>query len=77
MKNEIADFVSKCLTCQKVKAEHGQPGGDLQKIELPECKQEQTTIDFVVGFSRTASGNVDRLTKSAHFIAIKASRETG
>ena len=36
MKNEIAEFVSKCLTCQKVKAEHRHPGGDLQKIELPE-----------------------------------------
>ena len=77
MKNEIADFVSKCLTCQKVKAEHRQPGGDLQKIELPEWKWEQITMDFVVGLPRTASGNdmiwviVDRLTKSAHFIAIK------
>ena len=29
MKNEIMDFVSKCLTCQKVKAEQQQPGGDL------------------------------------------------
>ena len=35
MKNEIADFVSKCLICQKVKAEHRQPDGDLLKIELP------------------------------------------
>ena len=35
MRNEIAEFVSKCLTCQKVKAEHQQPGGDLQKIKLP------------------------------------------
>ena len=78
MKREIAEFVSKCLTCQKIKAEHRQPGGDLQKIELPEWKWEQTTMDFVVGLPRTAQGNdmiwvvVDRLTKSAHFIAIKA-----
>ena len=77
MKNEIAEFVSKCLTCQKVKAEHRHPGGDLQKIELPEWKWEQITMDFVVGLPRTTSGNdaiwviVDRLTKSAHFIAIK------
>ena len=77
MKNEIAKFVSKCLTCQKVKAEHRHPSGELQKIELPEWKWEQITMDFVVGLPRTTSGNdaiwviVDRLTKSAHFIAIK------
>ena len=34
MKNEIAEFVSKCLSCQKVKAEHPPPRGELQKIEL-------------------------------------------
>ena len=77
MKNEVAEFVSKCLTCQKVKAEHKLPGGELQKIELPEWKWEQITMDFVTGLPRTTSGNdsiwviVDRLTKSAHFIAIK------
>ena len=38
MKNEVAEFVSKCLTCQKVKAKPRHPEGDLQKIELPEGK---------------------------------------
>ena len=57
MKNEIAEFVSKCLTCQKVKAEYRHPGGELQKIELPEWKWEQITMDFVVGLLRTTSGN--------------------
>ena len=57
MKNKVTEFVSKCLTCQKVKAEHRHPGGDLQKIELPEWKWEQTTMDFVVGLPRTTSGN--------------------
>ena len=55
MKNKIANFVSKCLTCQKVKVEHRQPGGDLQKIELPECKWEQTTMDFVVRLPKTCN----------------------
>ena len=40
MKNEVAEYVSKCLTCQKVKAEHRHPEGDLQKIERPEWKWE-------------------------------------
>ena len=57
MKNEIAKFVSKCLTCQKVNTKHQQPGGNLQKIELSEWKWEQTTIDFVVGLRRTTNGN--------------------
>ncbi|WP_163008933.1 integrase zinc binding domain-containing protein, partial [Streptomyces sp. S5] len=57
MKNEVAEYVSKCLTCQKVKAEHRHPGGELQKIEFPEWKWEQITMDFVVGLPRTTSGN--------------------
>ncbi|GJS45671.1 reverse transcriptase domain-containing protein [Tanacetum coccineum] len=40
MKKDIATYVSKCLTCSKVKAEHQRP-------------------------------SVDRLTKSAHFLAIR------
>ena len=35
MKREIADWVSKCLTCQKVKAEHQQPSGLLQPLKIP------------------------------------------
>ena len=38
MKGDVAKFVSKCLTCQKVKAEHKRPAGELQPIEVPEWK---------------------------------------
>ena len=38
MKKEVAEFVTKCLTCQKVKAEHEQPGGGLEPLEIPEWK---------------------------------------
>ena len=77
MKKDVADYVSKCLTCQKVKAEHRHPAGELQPIELPEWKWDQITMDFVVGLPRTVEGYdaiwvvVDRLTKLAHFIPIK------
>jgi len=30
MKKDIADYVPRCLTCQKVKTEHQKPGGLLQ-----------------------------------------------
>ncbi|KAK8658831.1 hypothetical protein V6N13_029050 [Hibiscus sabdariffa] len=35
IKHAITEYVSKCLTCQKVKAEHRVPAGLLQPIELP------------------------------------------
>ncbi|GKF43796.1 putative reverse transcriptase domain-containing protein [Tanacetum coccineum] len=77
MKAEIATYVSKCLTCAKVKAEHQKPSGLLQQPEIPEWKWENITMDFVSGLPRTPSGYdsiwviVDRLTKSAHFLPMK------
>ncbi|GJZ05383.1 putative reverse transcriptase domain-containing protein [Tanacetum coccineum] len=77
MKAEIATYVSKCLTCAKVKAEHQNPSGLIQQPEIPEWKWEKITMDFVSGHPRTPSGYdsiwviVDRLTKSTHFLPIK------
>ncbi|GJU42252.1 putative reverse transcriptase domain-containing protein [Tanacetum coccineum] len=76
MKADIAMYVSKCLTCAKVKAEHQKPSGLLQQPEIPVWKWERITMDFVSGLPRTQSGYdtiwviVDRLTKSAHFLPI-------
>nr|GEX44928.1 hypothetical protein [Tanacetum cinerariifolium] len=36
MKRDIATYVSKCLTCSKVKAEHQRPSCLLQQLEIPE-----------------------------------------
>ncbi|GJV52680.1 putative reverse transcriptase domain-containing protein [Tanacetum coccineum] len=36
MKKDIAVYVSRCLTCLKVKAEHQRPSGLLQQPEIPE-----------------------------------------
>ncbi|GJT86578.1 putative reverse transcriptase domain-containing protein [Tanacetum coccineum] len=38
MKADIATYVSKCLTCAKVKAEHQRPSGLLVQPEIPEWK---------------------------------------
>ncbi|GJS71063.1 putative reverse transcriptase domain-containing protein [Tanacetum coccineum] len=76
MKNDIAVYVSKCLTCLKVKTEHQRPSGLLQQPEIPECKWERIAMDFVTKLHRTSSGHytiwiiVDRLTKSAHFLPM-------
>nr|GEZ13682.1 putative reverse transcriptase domain-containing protein [Tanacetum cinerariifolium] len=75
MKKDIVMYVSKCLTCSKVKAEHQKSSGLLQQPEIPEWKWENITMDFVNKLPRTRSGHnsiwviVDRLTKSAHFVA--------
>ncbi|GKA13428.1 putative reverse transcriptase domain-containing protein, partial [Tanacetum coccineum] len=77
MKADIATYVSKCLTCAKVKAEHQRPSGLLQQPKIHEWKWEHITMDFVTGLPRTSSGYdsiwviVDRLTKSAHFVPMK------
>ncbi|GJY38432.1 putative reverse transcriptase domain-containing protein [Tanacetum coccineum] len=77
MKNEIAIYVSKCLTYAKVKAEHQRLSGLLQQPEIPEWKWEKIAMDFITKLPRSSSGHdtiwviVDRLTKSAHFLAIR------
>nr|GEV23962.1 putative reverse transcriptase domain-containing protein [Tanacetum cinerariifolium] len=77
MKKDIAMYVSKCLTCSKVKAEHQKPSGLLQQPEIPEWKWENITMDFINKLPRTHSGHdsiwviVDLLTKSKHFLAIR------
>ncbi|GJY77904.1 putative reverse transcriptase domain-containing protein [Tanacetum coccineum] len=41
MKKDIAMYVSKCLTCSKVKAEHQKPSGLLQQPEIPELQDRK------------------------------------
>ncbi|KAI3523729.1 hypothetical protein L1887_02080 [Cichorium endivia] len=77
MKKDIGEYVGKCLTCSKVKAEYQKPSGLLQQPEIPEWKWEQISMDFVTKLPRTARGHdsiwviVDRLTKSAHFLPVR------
>ncbi|GKA83040.1 putative reverse transcriptase domain-containing protein [Tanacetum coccineum] len=82
MKKDIALYVSKCLTYSKVKAEHQKPSGLLQQREIPEWKWENITMDFITKLPRTSSGQgaiwviVDRLTKYAHFLAVREDYKT-
>ncbi|GJX95006.1 putative reverse transcriptase domain-containing protein [Tanacetum coccineum] len=77
MKKDIAEYVSRCLTCLKVKAEHQRPSGLLQQPKIPIWKWEGIAMDFVTKLPRTSSGHdtiwviVDRLTKSAHFLPMR------
>ena len=38
MKRDVARYISTCMTCQRVKAEHQRPGGVLQSIQILEWK---------------------------------------
>jgi len=38
MKREIAQYVTKCLICQQVKAEHQRTAEPLQPLAIPERK---------------------------------------
>ncbi|GJY72203.1 putative reverse transcriptase domain-containing protein [Tanacetum coccineum] len=46
MKADITTYVSKCLTCAKVKAEHQRPPGLLVQPKIPEWKLDNITMDF-------------------------------
>ncbi|KAK9665587.1 hypothetical protein RND81_14G121500 [Saponaria officinalis] len=47
MKKEIAEYVARCLTCQKVKFKHQRPGGLLQPLEIPVWKWDSVSMDFI------------------------------
>ncbi|GJZ09978.1 putative reverse transcriptase domain-containing protein [Tanacetum coccineum] len=77
MKADIATYVSKCLTCAKVKAEHQRPSGLLVQPDIPQWKWDNITMDFVTKLPKSSQGYdtiwviVDRLTKSAIFVPIR------
>nr|GFB39391.1 putative reverse transcriptase domain-containing protein [Tanacetum cinerariifolium] len=81
-RRDIAEYVSRYLTCSKIKAEHQKPSGLLQQLEISEWKWEKITMDLVTKFPRSSGGYdaiwviVDRLTKSPHFLPIREDYKT-
>ncbi|GJS41958.1 putative reverse transcriptase domain-containing protein [Tanacetum coccineum] len=77
MKADIATYVSKCLMCAKVKAEHQRPSGLLKQPEIPHWKWDDITMDFVTKLPKSSQGYdtiwviVDQLTKSAIFTPMR------
>jgi len=47
MKKDVAEFVSRCLTCLRVKAEHQKPFRLLKQPKIHEWKRECITMDFI------------------------------
>ena len=77
MKRDVIEYMSKCLTCQQVKAKHQVPTGLLNPLPIPQWKWDNITMDFVSGFPLTQQKHdsvwviVDKLTKYAHFIPVR------
>ncbi|GJZ11800.1 putative reverse transcriptase domain-containing protein [Tanacetum coccineum] len=77
IKADIATYVSKCLTCARVNAEHQRPSRLLVQPEIPEWKWDNITMDFITKLPKSLQGFdtiwviVDRLTKSSHFLPIR------
>jgi hypothetical protein len=81
MKREIDEYISICMECQKVKAEHRHPAGLLQPLPISESKWEVVTMDFITGLPKTRKQHdsiifaVDKITKAAHFIPQKTTHK--
>jgi hypothetical protein len=77
MKREIAEYVARCDSCQRIKAEHQRPAGLLQPLQIQRWKWDEIGMDFIVDLPRTRAGYdsiwvvLDRLTKATHFIPVK------
>ncbi|GJV57726.1 putative reverse transcriptase domain-containing protein [Tanacetum coccineum] len=56
MKADIATYVSKCLTCARVKAEHQRPSGLLVQPAIPEWKWDNITMDFITKLPKSSQG---------------------
>ena len=77
MKIEIARYVAKCDTCQRVKTVHLKSARPLQLLSVPSWKWDDISMDFIVGLPKTSKCFdsvwviVDCLTKIAHFLPVK------
>nr|GEX01505.1 putative reverse transcriptase domain-containing protein [Tanacetum cinerariifolium]GEY25398.1 putative reverse transcriptase domain-containing protein [Tanacetum cinerariifolium] len=77
MKAIIVEYVGKCLTCSRVKAECQKPSGLLVQPKIPTWKWKKITMDFGTKLPKTSRGHntiwviVDRLAKSAYFIPTR------
>jgi hypothetical protein len=77
MKEDIVNYVAKCLECKMVKDEHRHPTKLLQPHIILESKWEVISMDFIVGFPlMTRRHNsifvvVNTMTKSSHCIHVR------
>jgi hypothetical protein len=82
MKKDVVDYISRCMECQRIKAENRHPTGLLQPLPIPEKKFEVITIDFITKLPMKSRKHdsimvvVDKLTKVSHFVPVKTTHTT-
>jgi hypothetical protein len=82
MKIEIAKYVARCDTCQRVKVVCLKPAGRLQPLHILSWKWDDIGMDFITGLPTTSRKFdsiwiiIDRLTKLAHFLLVQIKYST-
>ena len=77
MKNELTEYISRCIECQHVKVEHQHPIGLLQSLSIPDWEREIISLDFITELPKNQKKNdyvmvvVDKHSKETHFIPVK------
>ena len=77
MRQDIQDYVTKCIVCHKVKYDRGKSPGLLQLLPIPDGPWQSISMDFLFGLPKSIQGNtgiwmiVDRFSKQAHFLPVK------
>ncbi|KAL2251676.1 UNVERIFIED_CONTAM: Transposon Ty3-G Gag-Pol polyprotein [Sesamum indicum] len=76
MKTDVQEWVKGCETCQRAKHENNPYPGLLQPLPVPDQAWSCVSMDFIEGLPSSEGKDsilviVDRLTKYAHFIALK------
>jgi hypothetical protein len=76
MKREIAQYVSECDTCHRIKASHLKSTSALQPLSIPSWKWDDISMDFIVGLPNTSRHHnsiwviLDQLTKVVHVLPV-------
>ena len=82
MKEEITDYIARCLECWKVDFEHRHPRGMLQYLRTKKWKWDVVSMDLIMKLSNTRLQHdammvvVEEITKANHFIPVKTTHKT-